>query len=216
MDGKSLSSVVEKKSDAVAAPVSGLPSKSESSRNEEAMVVTEIACDHKDAKKLRKKTTKSSLPADKARTTSERRASTQDVEIRKNTKRQMGDRNADCLTGQKRLSLATEMPPDSENLKSRNFMTTQAKMEKLPEPPDTAEDDVEPDSPIVPVSRRRGSLAADSASKTDAASSPAVKYVDIGDAKHKKSRKKMQRVVPRSLHGKKSRSVSSRKRSTEG
>ena len=80
--------------------------------------------------------------------------------------------------------------------------------------------DVEPDSPVVPVKRRR-TLTSDSTRKnlhaSDDASQPEARSMGSDGVKRmKKSRKRMPRIVPRALQRQKIRARSSGKKSIKG
>ena len=198
------STVVEKKQQAVDVAAADVVM----NKSEEAAGV--MARDHRDAKKPRKKNTKGSAPAvvEATRTLADC-ASSQDVETADVTMQPVADGNADHSAGQKQSSgsMATDM-------------LTQGKKPKSSKLPELSQKDVEPDSPIKPVKRRKSSpssLAAKTIGANDDASRRAPQTTGHdGSQRVKKSRDRMRQLTAGHYQKKTVKTVGSRKKSTDG
>ena len=208
--------VAAKKPAASAASVSTGSTKSESLPNKITTDESAKDQDRKDMKKPRKKMVKSSSPAVSMATgTLERRASSRGVEVNEKVTRQMVGRNPNRSASQKRSSKA-DAAPSSPNLRSRSA-TRQTERAKSPEPPDTTQSDVEPDSPV----KRRKSSTPESAGTTLVASdvagrAPVPQSVESDDVKRSKSRHRMQPITFRGSQKRRTKAVSGGKKSATG
>jgi len=212
-----LSMVAAKKPAANAASVSTGSTKSESLQSKITRDESEKDQDRRDMKKPRKKMVKSSSPAVSMATgTLERRASSRGVEVNEKVTRQMVGRNPNRSVSQKRSSKA-DAAPGSPNLRSRSA-TRQTERAKSPEPPDTTQSDVEPDSPV----KRRKSSTPESAGTTLVASdvagrAPVPQSVESDGVKRsKKSRHRAQPITFRGSQKRRTKAVSGGKKSTKG
>ena len=208
--------VAAKKPAASAASVSTGSTKSESLPNKITTDESAKDQDRKDMKKPRKKMVKSSSPAVSMATgTLERRASSRGVEVNEKVTRQMVGRNPNRSASQKRSSKA-DAAPSSPNLRSRSA-TRQTERAKSPEPADTTQSDVEPDSPV----KRRKSSTPESAGTTPVASdiagrAPVPQSVESdGVNRSKKSRHRPQPITFRGSQ-KRTKAVSGGKKSAKG
>jgi len=211
-----LSMAAAKKPAANAASVSTGSTKSESLQSKITRDESEKDQDRRDMKKPRKKMVKSSSPAvSMATETLERRASSRGVEVNKKVTRQMVGGNPDRSASQKQWSKADAVP-SSPNLRSRSS-TRQTKRAKSPEPADTTQSDVEPDSPV----KRRKSSTPESAGTTPVASdiagrAPVPQSVERdGVNRSKKSRHRPQPITFRGSQ-KRTKAVSGGKKSAKG
>jgi len=212
---RKLSTAAEKKRAAGLAPATAVATKSESLPDEGAVPVTETAHDHRDVKKPQKKSAKSSAPVVEKSSKLGRHSCSQDVEMDEKSTQQMDNRNA----GQKRSSAAAEML-DSQKSKCKQTITRdkRATLSKLP---DSTLNDVEPDSPVMSVRRRKISTTSDSGGKmicaSDDASPPAPQPAASDGARRvKKSKKRKQQLTSRGRQKDRARAVSKRQKSTDG